>query len=202
MTIHKETTVLTLLKEATQLNHDATEAVALSPKIASGTLTQTDYQKLLICNWYIHSQLYTAFSDFLTTHPTPALQSFISEDKIKWLQADIQALHISTKEVAPILNEVPTYKNIAAVIGGLYVVEGSMLGGQYICRQLRINPQLKNSSTFHFYSGYGKETGKRWAAFRQLALLEVQTPEAIQEAIDSAKQTFHFFETCYRVGME
>ena len=201
MITNKEKTILSLLKESTQTDHNATEAVALSNKIVAGTLRLAEYQKLLACNWNIHQSLSTSFSNFLKISSLPSIQFFIDHKRVQWLEADLKELDIPIGEVNSISGEVPIYSTIPAIIGGLYVVEGSMLGGQFICRKLRENDNLKAVPTFHFYNGYRQETGKRWAAFRQLALQEINTAKAIEACIFAAKNTFKFFESSYQIGL-
>lgn len=201
MTSNKRTTILSLLKTATQANHDATEVIALSPKIKAGTLNLSEYQKLLVCNWNIHRRLEHTFANFLDKTPSSALHAFVRNDKVQWLQADLLELGILANTIEPLPTQPPVYQTTAALIGGLYVVEGSMLGGQFICRQLYNNSEIGTISAFHFYNGYGKETGRRWKSFQQLAKEEVNTPERIQKCIAAAKDTFNFFELTYQMGM-
>lgn len=202
MITNNSTTILSLLKKETQTNHDTTETVALSHKIKAGTLNLAEYQKLLICNWNIHNSLKTAFADCLATISPSALHSFVDTDKVEWLQADLQALAIPTNTIAYQVEQVPNYQSTAALIGGLYVVEGSMLGGQYICRQLHNNSHIGEISNFHFYNGYGKETGKRWVSFQRLVKQESFSPDEVQTCITAARATFDFFELSYRMGMK
>lgn len=201
MTTNKNKTILSLLKESTQTDHDTTEAVALSNKIVAGTLHLAAYQKLLVCNRNIHQSLSTSFSNFLESNPLVPIQYFVDHKRVQWLEADLKELNISLEKSNFLQERVPEYSTLPAIIGGLYVVEGSMLGGQFICRKLRENKHLKDISRFHFYNGYGPETGKRWATFRQLALQIVNTPAAIEACILAAKSTFNFFESSYRIGL-
>ena len=202
MTTNEKESILSLLKESTQANHDATELVANSHKITAGTLSLSEYQKLLLCNWKIHFHLKNAFATYLDETPTPALEYFVDDNRLQWLKTDLQELGVPFNKVDDMPEKMPSYSTSSAVIGGLYVVEGSMLGGQFICRQLGKNTAIKTISNFHFYNGYGRETGKRWAAFRQLAMQNIKTDEAIESCIVAAKQTFDFFESSYQKGMK
>ena len=202
MTTNKNKTILSLLKESTQANHDATEVVGLSNKIATGTLSLIEYQNLLACNWNIHRYLISSFSDVLDIKPSPDIQNFIDNKKLQWLEADLEELDFPISKIDVDPKQLPKYLSIPAVIGGLYVVEGSMLGGQFICRRLRENKQLQAISRFRFYNSYGQKLGKRWTAFKQLAIQEINTTNATEVCIAAAKETFIFFEASYTTGFE
>lgn len=201
MVTNKGIQILSLLKESTKAHHDATELEAQSHKISTGTLSLLEYKKLLLCNWQIHNHLKNAFS-FLEGIPISTDKKFVDNSRLQWLEIDLKELGVNVLEVANKPKQAPSYSTSSEVIGGLYVVEGSMLGGQYICRQLRQNTEIKAASSFYFYNGYGKETGKRWAAFRQLAIQNIKTREDIESCVAAAKQTFDFFKSSYQIGMK
>jgi len=71
------------------------------------------------------------------------------------------------------------------LLGTMYVVEGSTLGGQVIARQLaKADIPLRS-----YFSGYAERTGPLWKAFCQLLDREA-TPENQAEIVDSASLTF------------
>ena len=81
----------------------------------------------------------------------------------------------------------------AEALGGLYVLEGSTLGGQMILNQLRqIGVSLVG---LDFLDPYGAYTGQYWRSF--LNLLEQRTnacEQAVLEAVSGALKVFAFAE--------
>jgi heme oxygenase len=71
------------------------------------------------------------------------------------------------------------------LLGAMYVIEGSTLGGQVIARQLaKANIPLRS-----YFSGYAERTGPLWKVFCQL-LNQEATPENEAEIVQSASLTF------------
>ncbi|RZK54693.1 MAG: heme oxygenase, partial [Hymenobacter sp.] len=71
------------------------------------------------------------------------------------------------------------------LLGAMYVLEGSTLGGQVIARQLA----KANIPQRLYFSGYGERTGTMWKAFCQL-LTQAATPENEADIVQSARLTF------------
>ncbi len=109
--------------------------------------------------------------------------------KAQLLQADLEALGIkdpgSIKKVdADTLNRI--YPDLPALVGGLYVLEGSVLGGAIIHRHLLSKLGEYGGSYFHVY---GKEIGPQWKSFIQQ--LETYADEENEARImEGAKNTF------------
>ena len=178
--------------------HDATEAVAFAKEMKAGTLTLSNYQQLLVSNLFIHQSLETAFMPVLTALPNHPLSSFIDKKSL-WLEKDIALAAIPFKKGIFTSVVPPVYESVADLIGGLYVVEGSMLGGRFIVRLLQQNANLKTIPSFHFYNGYAALTGQRWKAFQNLATETLSTQQEFDKAIEKAKATFVFFQQAYKV---
>ncbi|MCD6077238.1 MAG: putative bacteriophytochrome heme oxygenase [Ramlibacter sp.] len=103
-----------------------------------------------------------------------------------FLARDLHALGIPVPS-APV--HVPWIGSEAAAWGSLYVMEGSALGGQVITRALSAQgiPVEAGSAYFH---GWGAATGAMWREFRRLLEDELQSPDALAQACDSACRSF------------
>jgi len=195
-----DTPILVTLKKETASAHDTTEEVALVDKIKNLTLSKKEYIQLISCNWWIHQGVEKAMINFFMESPTPQLRAFFDK-KSKWLIKDLQELEVLPATLPFSAITYPAITTKAALIGGLYVVEGSMLGGQYMLRLFRKNPALSTIPHFHFYQGYEKQTGQRWKAFQKLANESTWTTSSVQQAVQQAKATFQFFQLAYEVGL-
>ncbi len=79
----------------------------------------------------------------------------------------------------------------AQVLGCLYVMEGSTLGGQFIARHVEAVLALAPGVGDAFFRGYGEATGAMWRQVKDA--LESLPEAAADEVIDAAKILFHDF---------
>ena len=79
----------------------------------------------------------------------------------------------------------PPLASLPQLLGAMYVVEGSTLGGQVLARQLTKG----GLDLGRYFTGYGALTGPRWKAFGQL-LTAAATPTTRDEIVQSAIHTF------------
>ena len=81
--------------------------------------------------------------------------------------------------------------DLAQVLGALYVVEGSSLGGRVIAPQLQRTLGVAQGRGASYFHGFGGESGAMWANFRVLAALEIgESSTRIVQACQSARRTF------------
>ncbi len=81
--------------------------------------------------------------------------------------------------------------DLAQVLGSLYVIEGSALGGRVIAPQLKRTLGLDQGRGASYFHGFGGETGVMWNNFRVLASLEIgDASRNTVRACQSAKRTF------------
>jgi len=82
--------------------------------------------------------------------------------------------------------------DLAEVLGSLYVIEGSALGGRVITPHLKSALGLAQGRGASYFHGFGGETGVMWNNFRVLASLEIgESSRSTVRACKSAKRTFN-----------
>jgi heme oxygenase len=111
--------------------------------------------------------------------------------KLATLEKDLAYLGATRRPPLP----APPCRSAAEALGALYVLEGSMLGGQVICRHYADLLGLSPERGLAYFSGYGALTGPRWRAF--LNVLEstfTQQADLTPEIIASALRTFESVE--------
>ena len=84
----------------------------------------------------------------------------INFDKLSLIEKDLIELNLSPNDVGSINH----LNNRAEALGALYVIEGSMLGGMVIAKQLKKYPELETAS-FNYFGHYGKDIGPIWKVF-------------------------------------
>lgn len=110
--------------------------------------------------------------------------------KLPWLNEDLQffthAIPDRPAALAPL-------DNLGQLVGTLYVIEGSTLGGELIARQIAQHLGLERSAGARFFNAYGAQTQTRWQEFcRFMASLD-DDPEMLTSAVHRAEQTFCLF---------
>jgi heme oxygenase len=77
------------------------------------------------------------------------------------------------------------------VLGSIYVVEGSALGGRVVAPRLKATLDLVPGRGASYFHGFGGATGEMWRDFRVLAALEIgESRAAVARACRSARRTF------------
>jgi heme oxygenase (biliverdin-IX-beta and delta-forming) len=115
--------------------------------------------------------------------------------KLPLLEGDLASLSVPADAIAklPVCDKLPPLGTVPELLGCLYVLEGSTLGGKIITRHLKTVLSLKEAGC-SFFNSYGDNVGRMWSAF--LSVLERHCEEyGDQEAIvNSACQTYASLE--------
>lgn len=139
-----------------------------------------------------HAGLERALDAALAQHPLLADWAD-RRGKPAWLERDLSDLGGTPPAAAPL--DLPPLDGPAAVLGCLYVVEGSTLGGRPAGRQVRT--ALGPTAPTRFFDGYGDRTGPRWRSFCT-ALSQARPGTGTRDWTDSlvraAAATFGLFE--------
>lgn len=175
-------TLLSRLRSDTRPQHEALEQNAFNQALTAGTLTAPTTAHFL-------AKMY----GFLAPYEA-ALHQHAAAFLPAWELAARQRAHLILEDLEltapapglPWCPHMPPLHTRAQLLGAMYVVEGSTLGGQVITRQLaQAGIPLRA-----YFSGYGALTGSRWKAFCHL-LVEAAPAAADQdEIVASACLTF------------
>lgn len=186
--------ILDFLRRETRQNHQTVEAVFYGEKIMDGSLTLSQYQDMIQKNQYIFQSLereisekYKLFFNNLNYHPNLSRHELLNRDL-----SQLSALPIDYA-----IN-LPDYDSAEALVGGLYVLEGSMLGGKMIGNKIKENENLVAVDNFHFYD-VKKKIGSDWKKFRNFAEDFIRDNSVFKEALRGANDTFKTFEAVYRI---
>lgn len=87
----------------------------------------------------------------------------------------------------------PVINTVGQLVGALYVIEGSTLGGQLISRSLNQHLGLTLNTGARFFYGYGEQTALMWQSFIDFADCISGDETQCQAAEQSAWQTFQVF---------
>lgn len=102
------------------------------------------------------------------------------ERDLAWFGAE------SRDDLRPVL---PEMKDQPSLLGAMYVMEGSTLGGQLISRQLQKTLHLCEGNGDAYFRGHGDQTGPMWREFCEVLKMRV-TDEEAESVVLSAKAMF------------
>ncbi len=107
---------------------------------------------------------------------------------VEWLRA--VAGEPPVKTVAGLAGTLPL-ADLAEVLGSIYVIEGSALGGRVIAPHLKTSLGIGPGHGASYFHGFGGQTGVMWSNFRVMASLEIgESSKSTVRACQSAKRTF------------
>jgi heme oxygenase len=107
------------------------------------------------------------------------------------LESDLAHLKINCARL-PRRQDLPSFPDLPAALGSLYVIEGSTLGGQMISRDLSERLGVVPGKGGTFFAGYGARTGRRWKEFLELLERHI-SPEETHIAVGHAREMFACF---------
>lgn len=176
------------LKSETAKSHFALEQNPYSINLMSPKVSLEDYSTYL-------QKLYGFIFGFERT-VFPKLQK-IDPDinlrrKSELMQHDLWNLKCDFTKLPTLSDEAfnQHYTDELTALGGLYVLEGSMLGGVMIKKHLIEKLGNEVFDNTKYFTGYGSETGKVWKNFLNILSFHAADAEKEQIIIKSANNTF------------
>jgi heme oxygenase len=163
--------IMQRLRAETRAQHIATEAVPFSTAILGGTLSRDAYS----CQLAAYLPVYRALEAAISNARHPALAEVWTEDmrRTPLLEADLDELRvgIASERAAQADGEAMARwiaeladRDPIAILGVLYVMEGSTLGGAVLRRHLAAAFGLTDAG-LRYYSPYGRHPKPHWVAF-------------------------------------
>lgn len=165
------------LKNATSGLHQEIETV--NPIMKAG-FTLAFYCLYLRMLGSYYSDVEKDMMEFAGSNGSPV--EIKSRLKSPLIQMDLGALPCA--DSSPFESKIYRHRigSLGDLIGTLYVLEGSTLGGQIIYRSLRSRLPLTEDQ-LHFFRGYGDRTGEMWRSLRDsVDALEFDHEDAVRSA--------------------
>jgi heme oxygenase len=189
-------TIMQRLRAETRAEHVATEAIPFSTAIVAGTLARAEYAAQLAAYLPVHRALESAVAD--ARHP--ALVSVWTNDMVRTtlLEADLDELGVTDDDVRAARTESEAMASWItdlaatdpiAILGVLYVLEGSTLGGAVLRRHLADAFALTDAG-LRYYSPYGTHPRLHWVAFGERVNAVVLVASEADRIVAAAAETF------------
>ena len=176
--------VLDVIRERTRGLHDRLEA---SFDLSRWLSSRESYRSLLMA----YLGIYRPFERMVAQHHPSVAQRHTAT----LLEKDLRVLGATESEIGEVPecgSDLAGFADRDCLFGGLYVLEGSNLGGQMIYRQIESSLAVAKDTGASFFYGNGERTGVVWKAF--LSELERSVVSAGQAA-EGACAMFHLFES-------
>ncbi|QBC28319.1 biliverdin-producing heme oxygenase [Methylomonas sp. LW13] len=161
-------------------------------------ITQPDYslakyRKLLSAYYHLYQALEQRLIAFQSSQDCQF--DYSQRLKLPWICRDLAFLGIDPLREYNMAQNLPAPQvaSMGEYTGVLYVIEGSMLGGQLISRSLEAYHGLNGEAGACFFRGYGQNTGPMWQDFLRFAENLAGDDDQRSAAEHAACQTFQFF---------
>ena len=126
--------------------------------------------------------------------------SYSDRKKLPMIMRDLG--YYDAPPFASMTMRMPEIKNLGALVGVLYAIEGSTLGGQVISRNLAQHLGASKESGAAFFNGYGDATKEKWETFIKFAEAAVTNDQELAEAKRAARATFTLFDDALNTAQE
>ena len=179
------------LRAATEAAHLRLHAIPVFQALAEGRITRAAYAGLLRRKLGFHAALEARLAE------VPALAGFgidlTARRRTHLLRADMAWLGA---EADVPWSPLPAFAGPSAALGGLYVAEGSTLGGRQLARALDgiLPPGLDGR---RFLLGHGERHGEMWRSCCAAIDRCGTAPQARAEMVQGALATFAAFESWF-----
>jgi heme oxygenase len=179
--INKQTELHLYLKEVIKNAHDKLEHQPILFQLLRD-VSIDDYANALAALHGVYAAVEKNIVDFLADQPD--LFDYQSRLKIPALEEDLKSL-----AKVPFISKIafPIPKNVAELVGMIYVLEGSTMGGQFLARKIGDNFPIR------FFSGYSANTAQKWQEFWVFAN-SVCTVEQYEDVGEMAVLLFELIE--------
>ncbi len=185
--------ILEKLKKETLAIHKEVEKDNLASFIMNESITQHQYESLLRQNF----KVYKAVEDFVNAHYDVLpheLKTFAGYEKTNSLAKDISAF---SNLPLPRPFKIASPRDLATIVGLMYVVEGSMMGGMMMAKKLQSCAHLSHIEEHNFYNFDSKESAARWRNFKDAIDSLSFSDKEIEMAVESAIKVFTLFQESY-----
>lgn len=196
-------TLMQRLKATTMEAHKITEGHPLALRLRMGTAAPHEVMALHA----LYLQLYRALAQRCATTTDPLLTSVWHPTMVRGPELEADLVAIATRfpdddllvQVALATAHVPSAlpSNDVALIGALYVLEGSRLGGAFLAPRIA---EGLGGLELSYYVGRGSETMKYFREFGARVNAAVERDADCNAVIDGANQMFEHMATLFAIA--
>lgn len=188
--------ITSYLKSNTAAIHEAVEADNLAKHIIDHSITIAQYKELLYANYKAYATIDTILVANKHSYRDD-IKTFVDQSKTVALRKDLVQLRFTNFEINSILS-VENRESEAYGIGLLYVVEGSMLGGLLMAKNLPECKHLQSITEHHFFGKNASEVMPRWKDFCATINALPYSEKEKEIALSGARDAFSIFDSAFQ----
>ena len=192
------TSIMDHLRVATRGLHKQAESRPLQRAMAKGTLPRAAYVMYLAQLRHLHAALETALDQPAAARA--GLSELFTDDRrrVPDLDRDLNSFNVDPADVPPLAPTQQFIERIGALLdedplallGPMYVLEGSTNGGRFLARVLQRSLRLDGGTGLSYMDPYGDRQPEMWTSFKRLADSVPLTPSQAEAVTASAGRTF------------
>lgn len=181
-----------MLRAETQVYH---ERMAVKLDLMRPTLTLYDYRMLLQKLYGLVNPIEYRINQ-RSDWDVPALE-LKQRLKTQLITQDLIVLGVNSQHLhsLPICRIIPAFSNFSEILGCMYVLEGSTLGGQILSQYFHDRFKINSKTGCSYFSSYGAQIFEMWSRF--VAFLNnygINNANDTQKVVAGAIETFQSFE--------
>jgi heme oxygenase len=163
--------------------------------VATGAISRSDYALLLARLWGFHRPFEAILEKAVAK--IGVSRDLEGRRRREMLKSDLATLGATLESIdsLPQCEWLRPMESLAEVMGAMYVVEGSTLGGLHLARALGPLFGAETAEGRRFFLGYGERHGAMWRSFLSELEQSVTTVDEEVAVIEGALRTFEIFET-------
>ncbi|PKO88780.1 MAG: hypothetical protein CVU16_13210 [Betaproteobacteria bacterium HGW-Betaproteobacteria-10] len=177
-------TLQSALREATRQQHHRLDHHPLLARLVRPGLQMADYGRALQALYAINAPSERCIADYIAAQGYAF--DYAAHQRMPDLLADLAYLSLP---VPPLAWAGPRLDSPGELVGCLYVLAGSTLGGRVIFRQLQSVLPVTASAGARFFAGHGEQTMGMWQNFWAFAAT-ICSPAELPAARQSAAALF------------
>ena len=186
------------LRDATHQDHVRLNRHPLLVGITKADYSLATYHRVLKTYFRFYEQIEYAFTQYLSVFPVYTDADHKPFDyqprlKLPWLRQDLHHARIEPASI-PAANASVDITSTAELVGILYTIEGSSLGGEVISQHISRNLGLTPDAGGRFFYGYGKQILPMWREFESFMDFALTSPSEMEAAGLAARKTFNRME--------
>lgn len=182
------------LKKSTQELHNEAEVYNDASKVLDNSITVEEYKDLLITNYGSYKPLENFIADNNDVLNN-RFSSFAEFHKSNRIEKDLKCLGIISADL-----ELPIFKpnmvTLSYLLGIIYVMEGSMMGGLMISKQMQKCEHLTTLPDQKFFNREVTQTLERWNGFKE-KVEDIENQINTEEITSGANDAFAFFKKAH-----
>lgn len=195
--------VMEVLRDSTKDLHNDAEGQDFQRDLGSGSVSKEPYILYLQQLYFMHKRL----GDLLREAKDPAVNKVIRDYHfdLSCLTSDLAHFGVTagylelpaTKKLTAYLEKLAAEKPLA-LLGPLYVLEGSTNGAKFLAKNVRTALSLGDTGASYF-DRYGEKQRERWQAFKDDMNSCGFSAGEVEDLVESARTMFKSF---FAVGLE